>query len=344
MLEQENPSQRFEPQQTAVVNGKKEKDDFSPKTLAVDILICFIAALLVAASLFYFSNYNHFAPGGVTGFASIVGSLVADALDQDMTVWMSIFMIAFNAPIFLLVAIFVSKKTGIILIIYLSFQSLLLYLFQYLNSAYGLPYYGAFAESGKYYSPENNVVFAAIGVGVISGLGFSIMLRRFGASGGTYAISSLIKHFKPESNIAWVSFIMDASVVIFAMFAYQSGTNAVISTLLNIFIANMVVDYMLRGVRSGYKFEIVTDKPDELSLELMTKLGRGVTALRAEGMYTHKDHSLLICIVRNRQVGEFLKILKNYTATFTYSCKVNEVYGRFEVKKNLKHHIGTKKK
>jgi len=316
--------------------SSKAQEDFRVKTLAVDILICFVAALLVSASLFYFSNYNHFAPGGVTGFASIVGSLTADALNQDMTVWMSIFMIVFNTPIFLLVAIFVSKKTGIILIIYLSFQSLLLYFFQYLNSAYGLPYYGAYQEAGKYYSPENNVVFAAIGVGVISGLGFSIMLRRFGASGGTYAISSLIKHFKPESNIAWVSFIMDASVVAVAMFAYQSGANAVISTLLNIFIANMVVDFMLRGVRSGYKFEIITDRPEELSAELMTRLGRGVTAIQAEGMYTHKGHCLLICIVRNRQVGEFLKILKNYSTSFSYSCKVNEVYGRFEVKKSLK--------
>ncbi len=326
------------PQTTQPAPHSHDRDDFRFKTLAVDILICFIAALLVSASLFYFSNYNHFAPGGVTGFASIVGSLTADALGQDMTVWMSIFMVAFNAPIFLLVAIFVSKKTGIILIIYLSFQSALLYFFQYLNSAYGLPYYGAYQEAGKYFSPENNVVFAAIGVGVISGLGFSLMLRRFGASGGTYAISSLIKHFKPESNIAWVSFIMDASVVVVAMFAYQSGANAVISTLLNIFIANIVVDFMLRGVRSGYKFEIITDKPEELSAELMTKLGRGVTAIQAEGMYTHKGHCLLICIVRNRQVGEFLKILKNYSTSFSYSCKVNEVYGRFEVKKSLKHH------
>ena len=62
----------------------------------------------------------------------------------------------------------------------------------------------------------------------------------------------------------------------------------------------------------------------------MQKLGRGVTTLHAEGMYTHTDKSLMICIVRKRQVGAFLKILKRYRATFSYSCKVNEVYGKFE--------------
>jgi uncharacterized membrane-anchored protein YitT (DUF2179 family) len=109
------------------------------------------------------------------------------------------------------------------------------------------------------------------------------------------------------------------------------------AALLNIFISDLVVDFMLRGLRSGYKFEIITDRADELSGEIMSKLGRGVTSLHAEGMYTHKGHTLLICIVRKRQVGEFLKILKNYSATFSYSCKVNEVYGRFEPKKHLKY-------
>ncbi len=329
-----NPTENATELPTTVPQAKK-KNEFTPKTLLVDILVCLVAALLVSASLYYFSNYNHFAPGGVTGFASMFGSLVAGS-SGDVTFWMSIFMVAFNAPIFLLVAIFVSKKTGIILIIYLTFQSSLLFLFKYLHSEFGMPYYGAYSESSQF-SEGNNIVFAAIGVGVISGLGFSIMLRRFGASGGTYAISSLIKHFKPESNIAWVSFVMDSSVVVFALFVYHSGANSVISTLLNIFISDLVVDFMLRGVRSGYKFEIVTDRPDELSGEIMSKLGRGVTSLRAEGMYTHHGHSLLICIVRKRQVGEILKILKNYSATFSYSCKVNEVYGRFEVKKTPKH-------
>lgn len=104
---------------------------------------------------------------------------------------------------------------------------------------------------------------------------------------------------------------MDASVVVLAFFVYQSGANSVISTLANIFISDLVVDFMLQGLKSGYKFEIITDKADDLSAELMAKLGRGVTTLHAEGMYTHTDKALLICIVRKRQVGAFLKILKN---------------------------------
>ena len=138
------------------------------------------------------------------------------------------------------------------------------------------------------------------------------MLRRFGASGGTYAISALIKHFKPEKNLAWLAFALDSSVVVLAIFIYPTGANSVISTLCNIFISDLVVDYMLQGLRNGYKFEIITDKPEQLAHAIITTLGRGVTAIRAEGMYTHKEHTLLICLVRKRQLGEFLKILKQY--------------------------------
>ena len=320
-------TQEVSPQRKTFLPQPAMQDDWHIKTLLCDLAICFLAAILVSFSLFFFSNYNNFAPGGVTGLASIVGNLLAELHFGEMTLNMSILMFAFNAPIFALVAIFVSRKTGIILLIYLLMQSGLLMLFKWLNQSAGLPYYDAISPLSP---KENNVVFAAIGVGVISGLGFSLMLRRFGASGGTYAISALIKHFHPEQNIAWVAFALDSSIVGLAFFVYGFQINPVISTLMNIFLSNLVVDYMLQGLKSGYKFEIITDKPDQLSAEIMQKLGRGVTALHAQGMYTHAEKTLIVCIIRKRQIGEFLKILKGYDATFSYSCKVNEVYGRFK--------------
>lgn len=301
------------------------------KTIALDVAICFFSALLVSGSLYFFSNYNQFAPGGVTGFASIIGSTIASAVDGDVTTYMSILMFAFNLPIFLLVAIFCNRKTGVMLIIYLLFQSGILMLLKLAHTELGLSYYSALPDD-PLYEGGNNVVFASIGVGVISGFGFSLMLRRFGASGGTYAISALIKRVHPEKNIAWLAFVLDSSVVVLAFFVYGSNMNSVIASLSNIFISNVVVDTMLQGLRSGYKFEIITDSPAEIGAEIMTKLKRGATLVHAEGMYTHSDKSLLICIVKKREIGEFLKILKRYNATFSYSCKINEVYGKFEQK------------
>lgn len=301
-----------------------EKDDLRFTTILLDILTCLAAAAFVAGSLFYFSNFNNFAPGGVTGLASILATVVSK---EDITPYMSLLMLVFNLPIFILVSIFVGRKTGIMLSVYLVAQALIMMFLKSLDTKGIITHYIAMGDN---IPTGNNLIYASIGVGVISGFGFSLMLRRFGASGGTYAITALIKKLRPQTSLAWFSFVLDASVVLLAVFVYRSGVNPVISTLLNIFISDIVVDFMLSGLKSGYKFEIITDKADELAEELMTTLGRGVTTIHAEGMYTHADKELLICIVRRRQVGDFLKILKRYKASFSYSCKVNEVYGKFE--------------
>jgi uncharacterized membrane-anchored protein YitT (DUF2179 family) len=180
------------------------------------------------------------------------------------------------------------------------------------------------------YGQDFEIVFACIATGVISGFGFSMMLKRFGASGGTYAISSLIKRWKPEANIAYVAFWLDSSVVGIAFFVYGMKITPAICTLLNLFIANIVVDNFLAGIRNGYKFEIVTDKPEELSQTLIEKLGHGVTEIRVQGMYSHTEKYMLVCIIRKKQVGEMMKIIQGYPGSFASFAKVNEVFGRFK--------------
>ena len=138
----------------------------------------------------------------------------------------------------------------------------------------------------------------------MSGIGFSIMLRRFGASGGTYAISALIKKARPASNVAYVSFLLDSSVVFIAYFVYGMQITPVICTLINLFIANVVVDYFLSGTKNGYKFEIITDKPNELAKELIDELHHGVTEIRVEGMYTHTNKYMIVCIIRKNKLDK----------------------------------------
>ena len=104
----------------------------------------------------------------------------------------------------------------------------------------------------------------------------------------------------------------------------------VICTLINLFIANVVVDYFLSGIKNGYKFEIITDKPDELAKELMNDLHHGVTEIRVEGMYTHTNKYMIVCIIRKKQIGQMMKIIKKHKGTFASFTKVNEVFGRFK--------------
>ena len=285
------------------------------KSFLLDIFYAVVAGIIVGTAYHFFQNSNGFAPGGVGGLATITYHF----LDNKIS-W-SILMVAFNLPIFVLVSALINKKLGAILSLYMLVQSFIPRLYD----ALGMKPYCLLNSQEDF-----NIVFACIATGVISGFGFSLMLRRFGASGGTYGISALIKRVKPELNIAYVSFIMDTSVVLIAFFVYGMKVTPVICTLLNLFIANVIVDHGLSGIKNGYKFEIVTKHPQELAQELMEKLHRGVTRIEVHGVYSDEDKYMLVCIIHKRQIGEMMKIIKSYPDSFASFEKVNEVFGNFK--------------
>lgn len=268
-----------------------------------------LAGALVSFGLYCFSTYNGFVPGGLTGISMILSEITG--LNAGYI------MLMFNLPLFLLLAIFVERKLGVYLTVYMGTQSLLLILLKDFN----FPYY--------YKATSGNLIFASIATGVVTGLGFALQISRHGASGGTYAITALIKHWRPAANIAWVTFAMDSSVVIFASFYYKN-IEAVICTLLNLFIANAVVDYCFQGTKAGYKFEIITDDPETISQDIIKTLKHGVTEMRVNGMYTHKERFMIICIIRKRELSKMMRLLKKYPHSFANFARVNEVFGNFK--------------
>lgn len=284
------------------------------KQIFIETLISIAAGLIVGCAFYFFQNSNGFAPGGVGGLATITYYLI------DYSIPWAYLMIMFNLPIFILVIIFVNRRVGIYLVIYITTQSLITILLEEI----GLKPYTAINNPDDF-----EIIFACIATGVISGLGFSIMLRSFGTSGGTYAIASLIKQKNPGINVATVSFVLDSVVVFIAFFVYKFQITPTLSTLINLFIANVVVDLLLAGTKTGYKFEIISDNPDDLTKEILENLHHGVTEINVTGMYSNTNKYMIVCIVRKRELGEMMKIVKKYKGVFASFSKVNEVFGRF---------------
>ena len=272
------------------------KATMKAKEYLIDIAFAVMAGVIVGTAYHFFQNSNGFAPGGVGGLATITHHLLGGRVS-----W-SILMVAFNLPIFVLVSAFVNRKLGFMLSLYMVVQSSM-------PELYNLLGFGAYSAANN--QEDFNIVFACI------------------ATGG---ISALIKKAKPETNIAYISFIMDACVVFVAFFVYGMKVTPVICTLINLFIANVVVDNGLSGLKNGYRFDIVTSQPNELSQELMAKLKHGVTEIKVHGMYTDTDKYMLVCIINKRQIGEMMKILKSHPDVFASFEKVNEVFGNFKRK------------
>ncbi len=54
---------------------------------------------------------------------------------------------------------------------------------------------------------------------------------------------------------------------------------------------------------------IISDEVEAVSKPLMNELDRGVTLIRGQGMYSGKEHGILMCVVRSRQVESLKEIV-----------------------------------
>jgi uncharacterized membrane-anchored protein YitT (DUF2179 family) len=102
--------------------------------------------------------------------------------------------------------------------------------------------------------------------------------------------------------------------------------------LLNLFIANVIVDHGLSGIKNGYKFEIVTSHPDELAEELMSRLKHGVTEINVHGMYSGDDNYIIFSVMNVKDIPHLMDILKNHPETFAYFSDGVRVQGDFHFK------------
>ena len=85
---------------------------------------------------------------------------------------------------------------------------------------------------------------------------------------------------------------------------------------------------ILDGLSYFKGFFIVSSKPDEIGDALMSKLERGVTLLKGEGMYSKQDRPVLLCVVSRAQFVRAKEIITEIDEkAFIMVCDMQEVYG-----------------
>lgn len=256
-----------------------------------------------------------FAMSGFAGIAVIIQRATGNAFNAGYT------LLILNFPLLVLSWIFIGKRftaiTGVSITI----------------SAVGMILMDYFADYFPTYE-NGEAIFAAIIAGVLGGIGFAMMIRIGGSTGGTDIFAILMQKKHPEAKLSWLAYAFNSAIVFSSIFVFKgegalSFMTPVMMSLTEQFSYAMVSDVILTGEKSALKFEIITNRPEEFSQELITKLHRGVTSIQAKGMYSHDEHTMLICVIRKRQLGEFNNILKKFPDTFAYVVNTREVIGRF---------------
>lgn len=287
------------------------------KLLRFDVLPVILSGIIRTVGIFIFIAPNHFAPGGTSGLAVLL---------EYATTWNSgWFLLIFNVPLFFIAFFCLGKREAIVSTASMLITSGLLLV----CDPRVIP-----GIDKIQYVPENGFL-AAVAGGIVSGVALAVMLKSFGTSGGTTVLASLVNKKYRNLSVGMLTSAFDAVVVVVSFFVYnRDGSftdklDPVLLALVCLFVTSKVSDVIVQGFKSAYKFEIITSDPDTLADEIMAKLHHGVTKINAEGMYSREGKSMLVCIIRKRQIAELQRIVRRYPDTFAYFTPVSEVYGKF---------------
>ncbi len=283
----------------------------------LEYILIAVLATLSALTYIIFIFPNSFAPAGFNGIATMVQYLFGFNAG-----YLSLLI---NIPLIIIVFLLVDKEFAAKTLVYIVFFSGALILLQ-----------EPFLDLGEFiYQTENGTskILGPLVAGILNGGILGLALMANGSSGGTDLCAAIIHKYKPAYNFIWVSFALTTVVALVSYFVYDYEIEPVILCILYSYFSSNVSDKMLKGSREAIKFEIITNNPEEISREIIQKLGHSATLINAEGCYSHDRKSMLVCVINKDQIVKLKQILNKYPGSFASISNVTNTVGRFAGKR-----------
>ncbi|WP_096434892.1 YitT family protein [Alteribacter populi] len=243
-----------------------------------NIIAILLGTAIMSFGLVYFNMENNLADGGFTGITLILYFILS--IDPAFS------NLALNIPLFIIGWKILGRNAFIYTLIGTLGVSVFLWFFQRYPFV-SIPL-------------DDDMTLAALFAGVFIGVGLGIVFRYGGTTGGVDIIARL--GFK---YLGWsmgkTMFLFDAAVITGSLI-YLNYREAMY-TLVAVFIAAKVIDFMQQGAYSGKAAMIVSEKAPEISAQIMIEMDRGATLLKGKGSFTGVEKEVLYCVVgRNEMV------------------------------------------
>lgn len=153
-------------------------------------------------------------------------------------------------------------------------------------------------------------ILASLYGGICQGIGIGLFVRYEFSSGGTELLGRLIARVVKMLKIPVCVGILDGIIVVLGAIFTQNPNN-MLYALIVIFVSTKVSEIILLGLEKSKLCIIITDKGKELADELIRRSPRGVTMLDGQGMYTNKEHDVLLTCIKNNQLTQLKQIVNS---------------------------------
>lgn len=171
-------------------------------------------------------------------------------------------------------------------------------------------------------NPLLNVLYA--GMGMALGLGIVI---RGGASTGGMDIPPLVLHklFRiPVSASLWAFDFL----IMLSQAVYHSPEDLLYGISL-LMVLSVTLNKILFMGTSKTEVKIISERADEIRDAILARVDRGVTMLRGEGGYLHRETRVILSVVSNHELVKIERLARSIDPDcFMIVSRVVEVWGR----------------
>lgn len=269
-------------------NYLNELKTLSPKNFILLTIAGFINAFGVTVFLSPVKLYD----SGISGTSMLLSQITPEYLT------LSVFLMILNVPLF----IYGLKRQGLAFTVYSVFAV----------SIYSL---GAWLITDvlpidvSMVSPlaGDDLLLCALFGGIISGTGSGLTIRFGGAIDGIEVMAVI---FAKKLNMTVGTFVMLYNVVLYILAGI--ALNSWILPLYSIVTyaaALKTIDYIVEGLDRSKEVMIITNKPDEISYELMKTFECGTTKIAAKGGYSDTDKTVIYFVVNRFQIARMRDII-----------------------------------
>lgn len=243
---------------------------------------------------------NRIAAGGISGIATI--------LEHTIGIRPSVVVLILNIPLFITAFLYLGKKFII-------------------SSTWGTLAYSLALELTQGYAFYGEFPVLCVLGGVLTGIGMGIVLKSDATTGGTDVAARLLKLNFAHLSVGKLILLVDGFIVTASAIVFRNLNLAVYATI-SLYITTIIVDRMIEGIDFAKAIYIISNKNEEISSEIMSKISRGVTGLKGIGMYSKEETTVLLCILKNYELAALKKIVSDIdNKAFFITCDAREVMG-----------------
>ncbi|WCK56102.1 YitT family protein [Aneurinibacillus sp. Ricciae_BoGa-3] len=264
-----------------------------------NIIAIIFGSAIMGFGVNYFNIANHLTEGGLTGITLLLKYIFN--WDPGIT------NLIFNIPLLILGWRQLGK------------QALIYTIVGTLSISFFLSVFGSFRHP-----IPNDTLLAALYAGVTVGVGLGIVFRYGGTTGGSDIIARLFNKYFGWS-IGRTLFLTDFLVIGISL--YYLNLNLAMYTLVAVFVAARVIDFVQEGTYTAKAIMIISDHAVTISQLIMKDMGRGATLLKGRGGYTGTDKEVLYCVVSRNEMVRFKNLV--HSADPHAFVIVNDVYEVF---------------